>query len=198
VDAARDIIARVAAGGPEIPPDPATPEPGPPAIDSPASMARLRATFADSHDGWVDDNIAFAQRWGFKMNDITAPVSIWFGTRDAYGRGHANWLLSNIQAQPVITRSAQWPHLQTGFKRRAVMRSTASLAGHRLACWPGGPELGVRPHVEDGQLTGAGHRAGDQGRTGGHLAATGICEPVRCSVSVTGIGLACEIVQIRP
>ncbi len=94
--AARDIMARVEAGGPEMPPDPVTPEPDPPAIESPASMARLRATFVDSHDGWVDDNIAFARPWGFEMSGITIPVSIWFGTRDAHGRGHASWLLSHI------------------------------------------------------------------------------------------------------
>jgi pimeloyl-ACP methyl ester carboxylesterase len=98
--AARDIMTRVAAGGPEFPPDPAAPQPDPaqhaPAIESPAAMARLRATFVDSHDGWVDDNIAFAHPWGFEMSGITVPVSIWSGTRDAHGRGHADWLLSRI------------------------------------------------------------------------------------------------------
>jgi len=99
--AARDIMARVEAGGPEMPPDPVAPEPDPgqhaAAIDSPASMARLRATFVDSHDGWVDDNIAFARPWGFGMSDISVPVSIWFGTHDANGRRHADWLLSHIR-----------------------------------------------------------------------------------------------------
>jgi len=96
--AARQIMARVEAGGPEMPPDAVAPEPGPPAIDDPAAMARLRATFADSHDGWVDDNIAFAQPWGFEMSSIAVPVSIWFGTHDATGRWHADWLLPRIPA----------------------------------------------------------------------------------------------------
>jgi hypothetical protein len=81
-----------------MPPDPAAPEPGPPAIGDPAAMARLRATFVDSHDGWVDDNIAFARPWGFEMSSITVPVSIWYGTHDATARTHADWLLSRIPA----------------------------------------------------------------------------------------------------
>lgn len=96
--AAREIMARVQAGGPEMPPDPVAPEPGPPAISDPAAMARLRATFVDSHDGWVDDNIAFARPWGFQMGSIAVPVSIWYGTHDATGRAHADWLLSRIAA----------------------------------------------------------------------------------------------------
>lgn len=94
--AAREIMAKVEAGGPEMPPDPAAPEPGPPAIGDPAAMARLRATFVDSHDGWVDDNIAFARPWGFEMSSIAVPVSIWYGTHDATGHAHADWLLSRI------------------------------------------------------------------------------------------------------
>jgi len=94
--AARDIMARIAAGGPEFPPDPGAAAPDPPAIDSPASMARLRATFVDSHDGWVDDNVAFALPWGFEMSDIAVPVSIWFGTHDLAARRHADWLLARI------------------------------------------------------------------------------------------------------
>lgn len=96
--AASEIMAKVAAGGPEIPPDPTAPEPAPPAIGDPAAMARLRATFVDSHDGWVDDNIAFARPWGFQMSSIAVPVSIWYGTHDATGRAHADWLLSRIPA----------------------------------------------------------------------------------------------------
>lgn len=41
-------------------------------------------------------HIAFARPWGFELSGITVPVTIWFGTRDAYGRGHASRLLSHI------------------------------------------------------------------------------------------------------
>ncbi|GGN59845.1 alpha/beta hydrolase [Actinoplanes lobatus] len=89
----RDIMDRVAAGGPEMPGMP----PGRPARDDPEAMARLRATFTDSYDGWVDDKIAFARPWGFAMPDGTVPVGVWYGSDDPHVPGeHARWLLENI------------------------------------------------------------------------------------------------------
>lgn len=90
---ARDIMARIADGGPEVPGVP----PGPPARDDPAALARLRATFVDSHDGWVDDTLAFARSWGFTMPGSTVLVGIWRGTHDAnVPPEHAQWLLAHI------------------------------------------------------------------------------------------------------
>ncbi len=90
---AADIMAGIAAGGPEFPGHP----PGPPARDDPAAMARLRATFVDSHDGWADDQLAFARPWGFALPDITVPVGLWYGTNDEnVPADHADWLLTHI------------------------------------------------------------------------------------------------------
>ena len=89
----RDIMDRIAAGGPEMP----GMSPGTPARDDPSAMARLRATFVDSYDGWVDDQIALAKPWGFAMPDGTVPVGIWYGTHDEHVSGdHAQWLLTHI------------------------------------------------------------------------------------------------------
>jgi hypothetical protein len=97
---ARDIMDRVAAGGPEWPGTP-----GPPARDDPEAMVRLEATFVDSHDGWADDQIALAQPWGFAMPNAV-PVGIWFGTRDTdVPTNHAQWLLANIPG----AQSHQYP-----------------------------------------------------------------------------------------
>lgn len=99
-DGARQIMASIDAGGPEVLPDLSEAETDrghpAPALASPASMARLRATFVDSHDGRVDDNIAFTQPWGFDLGGITVLVSIWFGSRDERSRKHGNWLLRRI------------------------------------------------------------------------------------------------------
>lgn len=90
---ARAILAGIADGGPEVPGDP----PGPPARDDPAAMARLRATFTDSQDGWVDDTLAFARPWGFAMPDGAVPVGVWYGSDDRnVGPEHPRWLLANI------------------------------------------------------------------------------------------------------
>ena len=45
-------------------------------------MARLDATFVTSHDGWLDDHLAFAAPWGFELGDIKVPVSLWHGSAD--------------------------------------------------------------------------------------------------------------------
>jgi hypothetical protein len=71
----------VAEGGPEFPPQPGE-APGPPARDDADAMARLTATFITSHDGWLDDHVAFAQDWGFALSDIRVPVSVWYGPGD--------------------------------------------------------------------------------------------------------------------
>ena len=90
-EAARTIMAGIEAGGPEIPPAPGSP-PGPPARDDPEAMARLTATFVTSHDGWVDDNVAFATDWGFRLGDIRVPVSIWYGSGDDRAHKYADIL----------------------------------------------------------------------------------------------------------
>ncbi len=99
-EASRDIMARVDAGGPEILPEPGAVQPATTpkrALDDPAAMARLRATFVDGMDGWVDDNISYVRPWGFEMDMISMPVGIWYGTRDANVTSiHADWLLSHI------------------------------------------------------------------------------------------------------
>jgi pimeloyl-ACP methyl ester carboxylesterase len=95
------IMASIEAGGPELLPDPDAPtpatDPPAPAKDSPASMARLRATFLDSHDGWIDDNVAFAGDWGFELGSINVPVSIRYGDRDERSRLHAGFLLKAVR-----------------------------------------------------------------------------------------------------
>jgi pimeloyl-ACP methyl ester carboxylesterase len=93
------IMATIAAGGPEMLPEPGEPGPLRPAraIDDPAAMARLRATFADSLDGWVDDQFAAVHPWGFDVAGIATPVGIWHGSRDTrMPRAHSDWLAARI------------------------------------------------------------------------------------------------------
>ncbi|WP_018350043.1 alpha/beta fold hydrolase [Longispora albida] len=91
-DVAAQILAPIEAGGPEIPS-----EPGPPARDDPDAMSRVRATFVDSLDGWVDDSLAFAQPWGFDLAEIRVPVGVWRGSQDHLVPGdHSGHLLAHI------------------------------------------------------------------------------------------------------
>lgn len=89
---AAEIMGGIEAGDPEMPT-----EPGPPARDDPDAMARLRATFVDGMDGWVDDSFAFARRWGFEPATITVPVALWRGTDDPHvSAEHTDYLLAQI------------------------------------------------------------------------------------------------------
>lgn len=89
---AADILADVDAGGPEVPTGA-----GLPVRTDPDAMARIRATFVDGMDGWVDDSLAFARPWGFEPDAITLPVGIWRGTHDPnVSSEHADWLLAHV------------------------------------------------------------------------------------------------------
>jgi len=91
-EVAAGVIGKAEAGGPETPF-----EPGPPARTDPDAMARLRATFVEGTDGWVDDTLAFARPWGFDPATITVPVGIWRGTDDpVVPAEHSEWLLTHI------------------------------------------------------------------------------------------------------
>ena len=98
-EAAAAIMAQIAAGGPEMLPEPG--QPAPPeqsrAIDDPAAMARLGATFADSLDGWIDDQFAAIGPWGFDVAQIAVPVGIWHGSHDTrMPPAHSDWLTASI------------------------------------------------------------------------------------------------------
>ncbi|MEU4396869.1 alpha/beta hydrolase [Kribbella sp. NPDC023855] len=91
-EVAAEIMGRIDGGGPELPNGA-----GPAARDDSDAMARLRATFVDSVDGWVDDTFALARSWGFELATITAPVGLWSGTADAdVSSEHADYLLEHI------------------------------------------------------------------------------------------------------
>ena len=94
-ETARSIMAAVEAGGPEFPPDPGAP-PGPPAREDPEAVARLTATFVTSHDGWIDDHIAFANPWGFDLGAVEVPVSLWHGSADQRAGKYADLLAAAI------------------------------------------------------------------------------------------------------
>lgn len=57
----------------------------------------MRKGLAVSFDGWIDDDIAFIQPWGFNLGDITLPVFIWQGDQDLMvPHAHSYWLEKHI------------------------------------------------------------------------------------------------------
>jgi pimeloyl-ACP methyl ester carboxylesterase len=71
----------------------------------------MAASFAEGLrtgvDGWVDDDLAFAQHWGFELSQLTVPVFVWQGSDDLMVPfAHGQWLASRV---PGVTS-----HLEQG------------------------------------------------------------------------------------
>jgi pimeloyl-ACP methyl ester carboxylesterase len=63
--------------------------------------SRLLATFqrgvAHGVEGWVEDDLAFTSHWGFDLEDITVPVSVWHGVEDLMvPPSHGEWLAGHV------------------------------------------------------------------------------------------------------
>jgi pimeloyl-ACP methyl ester carboxylesterase len=57
----------------------------------------MRKGLAVSFDGWIDDDIAFVQPWGFDLGEIAVPVQIWQGDDDfMVPHVHSYWLEKHI------------------------------------------------------------------------------------------------------
>ena len=66
------------------------------------NSARRRHSIGKSIWGWFDDDLSELKRWGFEIDSITVPVSIWHGEDDNFvPRSHAEWLMGNV---PGATR----------------------------------------------------------------------------------------------
>ena len=64
-----------------------------------------RAALEQGIWGWLDDDLAFLQDWGFDLAGISRPVAIWQGEQDRFVPfGHGRWL-----AEHVAGASAQLP-----------------------------------------------------------------------------------------
>lgn len=64
-------------------------------------QAMLELNFAEavrnSPSGWIDDVLAFSTAWGFRPEDINAPVLLWHGEDDVFAPvHHSRWLAERI------------------------------------------------------------------------------------------------------
>jgi len=68
-------------------------------------LEHARAGVQGGVDGWVDDELAFVEPWGFDFEAIRVPVLLWQGEQDRFvPRGHGVWLAERIpRAEARIT-----------------------------------------------------------------------------------------------
>ena len=60
--------------------------------------AVMRGALRDGIWGWHDDDLAFARGWGFAVDDMAVPVTIWQGREDAMvPYAHGVWLSQHVE-----------------------------------------------------------------------------------------------------
>jgi pimeloyl-ACP methyl ester carboxylesterase len=56
-----------------------------------------RAAVSGGPWGWLDDDLAFARDWGFALDEIDVPVTVWHGRHDAMvPTAHGEWLVEHL------------------------------------------------------------------------------------------------------
>lgn len=58
--------------------------------------------------GWVDDDVAFTQPWGFDLAEIAVPVEVRYGAKDVLvPAAHGAWLGRNVPGATVVVEREQ-------------------------------------------------------------------------------------------
>jgi pimeloyl-ACP methyl ester carboxylesterase len=87
--------------------------------------ASTRSALAVSFDGWIDDDLAFVEPWGFDLAAITKPVYLWQGDDDfMVPHAHAYWLEKHIPTAQLTFVPGEG-HISLGIKHRAAILKQA-------------------------------------------------------------------------
>jgi pimeloyl-ACP methyl ester carboxylesterase len=79
--------------------------------------------------GWRDDDLAFVRPWGFLLDTITVPVSVWQGRLDKMVPfAHGQWLAANVAGARVHLYDDEG-HLSLAAQLDRVLADLADIAG---------------------------------------------------------------------
>lgn len=78
-----------------------------------------------SYFGWMDDDLAFVEPWGFEITSITKPVELWQGNDDfMVPHAHGYWLEKNIPTAKLHFVPGEG-HISLGENQRSEIISNA-------------------------------------------------------------------------
>ncbi|MDQ6933791.1 MAG: alpha/beta hydrolase [Actinomycetota bacterium] len=76
--------------------------------------ANFRDALREGIDGWLDDDLAFVQPWGFALEDLRLPAFVWQGSADLMVPfAHGQWLAEHIPGVNAHLREGEG-HLSIG------------------------------------------------------------------------------------
>jgi pimeloyl-ACP methyl ester carboxylesterase len=84
-------------------------------------------------EGWLEDDLAFSQAWGFDLAEISVPVMIWQGSADLMVPfGHGQWLAAHVPGASAHLEEGEG-HLSIGIGAldRMLDELVSSAAGAR-------------------------------------------------------------------
>ena len=83
----------------------------------------LREAVASGVWGWVDDDLAFVNPWGFEVEELRVPVQVRYGATDVLVPArHGEWLARHVPNANVIVDHAAG-HLSTPDEHLSRLRS---------------------------------------------------------------------------
>jgi pimeloyl-ACP methyl ester carboxylesterase len=83
-------------------------------------LESTKVGIGERRDGWVDDDLAFTQPWGFALDEISVPVTLWQGDHDRMvPASHGAWLADRIPGVDAHL-SADDGHLTLATPRRVA------------------------------------------------------------------------------
>jgi pimeloyl-ACP methyl ester carboxylesterase len=89
------------------------------------TAASYRKSLEVSHYGWLDDDLAFVQPWGFDITKISVPVELWQGNDDfMVPHAHGYWLEKHIPTSKLNFVPGEG-HISLGASKRTDILKNA-------------------------------------------------------------------------